>query len=182
MSRKPKDHTDRIYGGLTMLSYARSGGGGVGAIWMASCSCGNIIEVIAKDCQAGKKQSCGMCRKGLGLVGHSAIRASGVPKGQRKAFRAAVRKARELPGGVQFNVRDYMKCISNRCVACNTRDVVAEWGDPRGPGDPTNLISICMNCSAQRRGQNVVKWLEYIMRVANVITRKWSNDGRGLGD
>lgn len=180
MGRKHKDHTDRVYGRLTMLSYARSGGGGVGAIWMASCSCGNILEVVAKDCQAGKRTSCGMCGKGLGLVGAAGIPASGVPKGHRRAFRALVRKARDLEGGVQFNVQDYLRVVKNRCVACNVRGTVAEWGDPKGPGDPTNLIPICVTCSTHRRGLNVVKWLEFIMRISNVITRKWSNGGKDL--
>lgn len=176
MSRKPKDHTDRQYGKLTMLHYSRSGGGGVGAIWMAACSCGSVTEVIAKDCQAGKKRTCGRCSSGLGIAGPEGVVAARVPMGHRRPFRALVRSARKLPGGVQFNVQDYLRTVQLRCIACNVRGVIAEWSDPQGPGDPTNLIPICSPCSSQRRGQNVVKWLEFIMRVANSIMRREANE------
>lgn len=172
MGRKRKDHTDRTYGKLTLISYSRNGGVGSGAIWTASCACGNVIEVVAKDVAAGKKNSCGMCGKGLGLVGHAGIPASGVPMGQRKAFRALIRKGRDMLGGIQISTTDYKRALVNRCIACNSRDVVAEWSNPGDTATPDNLVAICPRCSVRRRGENVAKWLEWIVRIShNVMAR-----------
>lgn len=163
MARKPKDHTGRQYGQLTLMDYRRSGGGGVGAIWTATCTCGKVVEVIAKDVAAGKRSSCGMCTVPLGIA-NGRIRTSGVPKGHRKAFRALIRKSNDP---IQVNVDDYLKCVRNRCVVCESRDTHAEWVDARAESTPTNLCAICDQCSIQRRGQNLVKWLEWLVRVVN---------------
>ncbi len=163
MGRKRIDHTDR------------SGGVGSAAIWNAACSCGKVLEVVAKDVAAGKKSTCGRCRGGLGIPGPEFIRATGVPKGQMRAFRALVRAAGGLEGAMEFSTTDYCNHMRNRCLACNTRSVHVEWSDLRGTATPDNMVAICDACSRLRKGMNMVKWLEHIVRIARNIMLRTNN-------
>lgn len=176
MSGKRKDYSNRRGGSLLLVSYARPGGPGVGAIWTATCDCGHIVEVIARDVVAGKRRTCGRCMSRLGIHGPEGVVAAGIPVGHRRPFRALIHTARKMPGGVQFCSTDYNRIRGLRCVACNVQPCVVEWADPAGPGDPTNLIPICPGCSEWRAGRKLEEYLKQSMRVANSIMRRHSNN------
>lgn len=56
-----RDHTGIKYGHLTLISYLRPGGQGVGAVWMALCDCGKDREVLVKEVMRGRVKTCGSC-------------------------------------------------------------------------------------------------------------------------
>ena len=172
MARKTKDYTNRQYGKLLLLCYSRPGGTGSGAIWKAACECGTILEVVAKDVAAGKKRTCGRCFSRLGISGPEGVVAAGIPIGHRRPFRAMVRDARNMPGGVGFTTTDYNRIRKLRCIGCNTRDVHVEWDRAGGTATPDNMCPICRRCSRRRMGDSVREWLEDTMRVARSIMQR----------
>lgn len=155
-----------------MLSYVRSGGVGSSAIWTAACDCGAVVEVVAKDVAAGKKRTCGRCASGLGIAGPEAVVATGIPPGQKRAFRALVRAARKMPGPMQFTTGDYRNLLRKPCAFCNRRASHVEWNILQGPARPDNMAPLCEKCAYLRRGFNLADLLEHVVRIGNNTARK----------
>lgn len=167
-----RNYKDRKYGSLTLLHEARKGGHGIGATWLAVCDCGNTREVLARKVASGDVVSCGNCDKGLGIQGSGRKVKEGIPKGHREYFSKLLRKHPTA----QITARDYTRLLSGRCVGCNTRNIHIEWSGIGEANTSTDLIQICSFCSVERRGRNVVKWLEFIMRVAQSIRLRTNNE------
>lgn len=145
---------------------------------MAVCDCGNTKEVLARKVASGAVASCGMCEKGLGIQTPHSRNKQGIPKGHRAHFSNLLRKYPDA----HITTGDYTRLLGGRCVACNTRDIHVEWSGIPGAMSSTDLITICRVCSSERRGRNVLKWLEYICRVAQSVIARRDLQNRDVAD
>lgn len=161
---------DKKYGKLTLLHKARAGGAGVGTLWVAVCDCGTTKEVLLRKVRSGDVQSCGKCTRSLGIRPDERVVHAGIPKGHKRQFSNLIRQKPQH--GV--TAARYLEIARNRCIACNVQGCSVEWAYPADSAS-TELVAICGACSLQRRGQNVSKWLEWILRTATRINDRLSS-------
>jgi len=88
MARKAVDHKDKKYHHITLLRPTRSGGAGVGVMWLGQCDCGKMKEYRATDVAHGRVKSCGSCEH------HSALLKGRPPKNSTReaGLRAHLRR------------------------------------------------------------------------------------------
>ena len=169
MRKKKRDYTGTESGKLVLIRYSRPGGGGVGSIWWASCSCGTTTEVVAKRVLAGRVRTCGNCTKGLGIQAGNIVADSRIPKCHKRHFISIIKAI--LDAGLVPDVTPdmYLRLKGNVCVGCGTHETHVELGTKPRSGDSTQLIPICDRCSSWRMGRNVLEWLAMCVQVAGAV-------------
>lgn len=167
-----KDYTDIESGRLTLISYSRPGGKGIGSIWWASCRCGNVVEVVAKQVAGGRVKTCGNCGKGLGIHSANVRAGSSISKGHKVHFTNIIREIVAAGLTPLVTPDKYMALKGNQCVGCGTNETHVELGQKPRRSDPVNstrLIPICARCSRGRNKRNVLEWLDECVRVAQSV-------------
>jgi hypothetical protein len=173
--RRKKNYSGIRSGKLELLVYSRPGGGGVGSIWWASCTCGTMVEVVAKQVSSGRVRTCGNCNKGLGIQAGNIHAGSLIPKGHKMHFTHIIRQIVAAGALPRVTPDMYMKLKGNTCVGCGTNETHVELGQQPGRQEEvgsTLLIPICTQCSSWRDGRNVLDWLGYCVRVAAAVRSK----------
>ncbi len=150
---------------LEMLYKSRSGGANIGILWIAQCDCGNLLEVVAKDVRAGRRKSCGNCHTRLGIqpVVHP------IPKGRRAEYRRLVREAGGPGPHLEISISDFNALIGKRCLICAKQGGQLYWTSLKCERISQNLCTLCDTCRGHWNGDNIAKFLEYILRAAQCL-------------
>lgn len=164
-----RNYTGLKFNKLTLISDVGPGGGDRGRLWLASCDCGNVVEVVAKNVKAGRVRSCTKCPEGLTeRRGGYRARSADEARVRRLLQRTARRALRE---GTVFalSLRDIQGIDLNRCTICGQKPVIGslalEFVDPAQGYTGPNTKAVCGPCKQHMAGSNLVEFLGYLQTV-----------------
>lgn len=141
------DYHDKKFGHLTMVAYAKSGGSGRGAIWLARCDCGNVKEVLAKDVSRGRVKSCGKCEYSRR---HPApFGTLKVPR-DRRSYTKQIYKAIKEGRKWELTPEQYKQLIQEKCTICGSSEEAGGHKiaviDEKKTYSLENSATICTGC------------------------------------
>lgn len=171
-------YTGLQFGRLILLNKVRSGGKGVGQIWLARCSCGNTREVVARRVVHGEITSCGKCTIPRGRQEPTRVSAP-----IRRLYLRYARRAAEKSITWELSIGEFATIISSNCTYCGIRP---STGMRRGQGIQytgidrvsstegyigRNAISCCTNCRRLKQDYTTEEFISYVLRIAHHITK-----------
>lgn len=161
-----RDYKGIKFNKLTLLSYVGPGGGTRGAIWLASCECGNVVEVHGRDVAAGRKRNCGKCPEGLAKTRGGYRARSAAEARLRRLLAKTARKA--LRQGLKFalSYNDISGMSLDKCTLCNSelriQALSLEVVEEVQGYTVTNSVAICPQCRRHMAGDNLLQYLTYL--------------------
>lgn len=165
-----RDYTGHKYNKLTLLHPIGPGGGTKGHLWTAACECGNTRQVHARDVAAGRIKSCGKCSKGL-TPPRGGYRARNAEEARLR--RLLNRTAKEaLRKGVPFalSLNDIQALNLDKCSLCASYLQIGtlrlEIVDHVEGYTVSNTKALCPICKRHMAGDNLVKYLAYLVKVS----------------
>lgn len=174
-----KDYTNKKFACLTLVTKVRSGGSGVGVIWLAHCDCGNQVDVRAKEVAAGRIRSCGKCQLGRDLRNTSRMRTDRTTKGERAWYMRYVRIAFKKKKKFELTPAQFLDITKQDCFLCGKSAARSETGlsevglllDTENYA-LDNCIPICRECRKYKGTTNILEFLEYNYRVTSSVLRR----------
>ncbi len=166
------NYQNKKFGALTLVVRLRSGGSGVGSIWMASCDCGNSVEVRAREVANGRRKTCGKCQLGRNLARAGRMRRDRFSKLETQAYSRLFRTAARRNKKVGFTPPEHVNIIHRNCSYCNTPAHQSSTGLNHAALivdklDYTldNVDTICSKCRDYKQDHNRQDFLDMCMAV-----------------
>lgn len=164
---KAIDYSGRKFAHLTMHIYLRPGGSGRGAVWLAQCDCGKMIETLAREVARGKRRSCGKCQYSRKL--RSLARGLKLTP-ERRAYGRQAQVA--IARGEKWDISpgDFAAVRSDKCCVCHIpdpgpgRQVVLL--DSMGSWSKENLVLLCRECNRMRGPRTLKEFLEILIQIS----------------
>lgn len=118
MPRKTLDLKDKKFHHITLLRPTRSGGAGVGRVWLGQCDCGRLKEYRATDVANGRVKSCGKCENHLALLKGRPPKTSSREAGLRAHLRRYINSAlkRKIPW--HLSPEQFAEITEQECTYC----------------------------------------------------------------
>lgn len=161
-----RDYTGKKFNHLTMISYVRAGGRGVGSIWITRCDCGNVQEKYAKYVTSGRVKTCGKCQLTRKLK--QVYRALDTKNIRKKYLSHIMRATRE---GVKFELsyEEFDQYKHKSCYMCGADNLGCEWELVRS-GMHTSYtleecVLVCRDCSSISAKPDMQKYINHILKI-----------------
>lgn len=171
-----RDYKGQKFNRLTMIANIGPGGGTRGRLWLATCECGNSLEVPAKDVAAGRVKSCGKCPEELGIPGkkRGGYRARSMTEAKLRRLIMRTAKAAEREG-VPFalTTNDLATLVLKECFLCRQEleihTLTLKFDNPREGYTVSHIRAICPNCKRHMAGDNLREYLEYVYTLQHLF-------------
>lgn len=162
---------------LTLLSYVRAGGQGVGAIWLARCDCGNTRDVTAKRVVHGQIRSCGKCELSRGHKSDLRAQTMKLRAAERKLYMRYITKASQKSIAWSLSPDQFIGIIRQSCRYCGQdpdRTIQGTThrynGIDRVDSDQgythLNSIPACSTCRALKGELRTAEFLDKVQAIA----------------
>lgn len=178
--RRGKDYSGNRNGTLTLISYVRAGGSGVGPIWMARCDCGKMLEVKAIDVTHGRKVSCGECQAPPRLTPKSRRTDAWI---RRQIYASLVAEIVKAGGKVDMGEEEFAATLQSPCALCGSAPSQKHRLDRRErkllytlpmrvdsnkPLIQDNCLPVCRDCRQWIGPRNL---LDFLIKVKQIASR-----------
>lgn len=177
---KSINYTGMKFGHLTLLSYSKPGGKGVGAYWTARCDCGVVKDVIAKAVVHGRIKTCGECPlvRDLGRFRMPSLKA-----GERKLYMRYLTKAATKKIPWDLSPEQFRDIIGKPCVYCATNPSLRLKGTKLVYNGIDRLVSAggytlensapcCGDCRSFKGDMNYQEFVDHTIKIATTVIEK----------
>lgn len=176
------DYSGSKFNHLTLVKYARSGGKGRGAIWLARCDCGTTKEVVAKDIAKGRVKTCGKCDYTRRLMVENRTPSARTSSPKKKLYARYISKALEKGHIWELTLQEFHEITRKPCIYCDVAPYKKikrakflyngiDLLDRDKGYTLDNSVPCCSKCNRMKGPLNYLEFLEIVVQIYETIRK-----------